>query len=57
MQAIWAIFDEDGSYVEDKRTGERMMMREDGGMFMLKLGVKRKGFERPDPPQTFRESL
>ena len=34
------VFDEDGCYVEDKRTQEKMWMREEGGMFMLRLWVK-----------------
>ena len=33
-------FDEDGSFIEDKNTGERMWLREEGGMFMLKMWVK-----------------
>ena len=35
------VFDEEGSYVEDKRTGEKMWMKEDGGMYMLKMWVKK----------------
>ena len=35
------VFDPEGSYVEDTYTGERMNLREDGGMFMLKLWVQR----------------
>ena len=35
------VFDEDGSYVEDKVTGERMWMRDEGGMYMLKMWVKK----------------
>ena len=34
------VFDEEGSYIEDKRTKERMWMREENGMFMLKMWVK-----------------
>ena len=34
------VFDKDGSYVEDTYTGERMPLREEGGMYMLKLWVK-----------------
>ena len=35
------VFDDEGSYIEDKRTGEIMSLREVGGMYMLKLWVKR----------------
>jgi hypothetical protein len=35
------IFDTEGSYIEDKETGEIMPLREEGGMFMLKLWVKK----------------
>ena len=37
------VFDAEGSYIEDKSTKEKMWMREDKGLFMLKLWVK-KGF-------------
>ena len=37
------VFDSEGSYIEDKATKEKMWMREDKGLFMLKLWV-RKGF-------------
>ena len=33
------VFDEDGSYIEDKRSGERMWLKEKDGMYMLKLWV------------------
>ena len=33
------VFDEEGSYVEDKVTGERMWMRDEGGMYMLKMRI------------------
>ena len=33
------VFDEDGSYIEDKNTGERMWLKEKDGMYMLKLWV------------------
>ena len=36
------VFDEDGSYVEDKLTGEKIWAKDDGGMFMIKLWVNRK---------------
>ena len=38
------VFDEEGSFIEDKRTGQRMWMREDGGMYMLKMWVRNPGF-------------
>ena len=36
------VFDEDGTYVEDKITGERIWAKDEGGMFMVKLWVNRK---------------
>ena len=42
MQAgIRVVFDSDGSYIEDKESGEWMDMRDDGRMFLLKLWCKR----------------
>ena len=39
------VFDDEGSFIEEKATGERMWMTEDGnGMFILKLWVKRPPF-------------
>ena len=38
------IFDEDGSYIENKSTGDRLWMHEDHGMYVLKLWVKRSPF-------------
>ena len=38
------VFDHDNSYIEDRSTGERMGLREDGGMYVLKLWVKKSGF-------------
>ena len=38
------VFDESGSYIEDKKNGERMWLREDKGMFMLKMWVKSSVF-------------
>ena len=32
--------DDEGSYIEDKRTGERIWMKEEGGMYLLKMWVK-----------------
>jgi len=37
------VFDRAGSYIEDEETNERMHLREENGMFMLKLWAK-KGF-------------
>ena len=39
-----AVFDDAGSYLEDKSTGERLWMKEKNGMYMLQLWVKREGF-------------
>ena len=36
------VFDEDGTYVEDKTTGEKIWARDEGGMFMVRLWVNRK---------------
>ena len=36
------VFDEDGSYIEDKQTGEKMWMEENNGMYILKLWVGAK---------------
>ena len=36
------VFDEDGSYIEDKASGEKLWMEESGGMYMLKMWVSRK---------------
>ena len=38
------VFDSEGSYIEDRRSREKMWLREQGGMYMLKLWVKGKGF-------------
>ena len=38
------VFSRCGSYVEDDETGERMHMTDKGGMYMLKLWVKRRPF-------------
>ena len=40
------VFDDDdeGSYIEDKQTGERMWMKKENGMYMLRLWVKRGAF-------------
>ena len=34
------VFDDEGSYIEDKSNGEKMWLREDNGMYMLKMYVK-----------------
>ena len=34
------VFDDSGSYIEDKRSGERMWLREENGMYMLKMYVR-----------------
>ena len=34
------IFDSDGSYIEDKTTGERMLLKDKEGMYMLSVWVK-----------------
>ena len=36
------VFDDDGSYIEDKPTGERTWMTQVGGMYSLKMWVSRK---------------
>ena len=38
------VFDPDGSYIQDKATGEKMWLKESGGMYMLKMWVKNTGF-------------
>ena len=39
------VFDDDGSYLEDKKTGEKIWMEEHGGMYAIRLWVKRgEGF-------------
>ena len=36
------VLDDDGSYIEDKATGEVSWMHEVNGMYMLKLWVSKK---------------
>ena len=36
------IFDDDGSYIEDKESSERAWMKQVGGMYPLKMWVSRK---------------
>ena len=38
------VFDQEGSYIEDKTTLETMWMTEDKGLFLLKMWVPRTGF-------------
>ena len=38
------VFDAEGSYIECKSTGERTWLKEQGGMFMLKMWVQRQPF-------------
>jgi hypothetical protein len=34
------VFDEDGSYIENKLTGQKTWLTEEGGMYALKMWVK-----------------
>ena len=36
------VFDDDDSYVEDKATGQKTCMTEDGGMYTLKMWVSKQ---------------
>ena len=38
------VFDADGSYIEDKSTEEKMWLRKENGMYMLRMWVKTDGF-------------
>ena len=38
------VFDDDGGYIEDKSTGERIWMEQIGGMYHVEIGVSREGF-------------
>ena len=38
------VFDSEGSYIEDKVTGEKLWMKEDGGVYTLRMWVKAEGF-------------
>ena len=38
------VFDESGSYIEDRTTHEKMWLQEKGGMYMLKMWVRGEGF-------------
>ena len=35
------VFDDEESYIQDKKTGEKIWLRDEGGMYMLKLWIKR----------------
>ena len=35
------VFDEEGSYIEDKETSEKMWLNEEQGMFMVKMWVRK----------------
>ena len=36
------VFDDEGSYVQDKATGEKIWAKDEGGMFMIKMWVNSK---------------
>ena len=36
------VFDPEGSYIDDRQSGERMWMTEEDGMYMLTMWVKRE---------------
>ena len=38
------VFDEEGSFIEDKETNEKIWLREEQGMFMVKMWVKKPTF-------------
>ena len=40
------VFDDDGSYIEDKASGEKSWMHKVNGMYMLKLWVSKKNPRR-----------
>ena len=42
------VFDNEGSYIKDKETGEVMNLKDTGTMHTLKLWVKRKGFQKQE---------
>ena len=41
------VFDQEGSYIQDKKTGEVIWLKEEGGMYMLKLWVKKPKADNP----------
>ena len=38
------VFDADGSYIQDKRSGEYMQLTEKNGLYMLRMWTKGQGF-------------
>ena len=38
------VFDDEGSYIEDKATNEKLWLLERGGMYILKVWVRKEGF-------------
>ena len=38
------VFDQDGSYIENRRTGDRLWLREDNGVFVLDVLVAPPGW-------------
>ena len=38
------VFDSDGSFIEDKLTGEKMWLKEENGMYRLRMWVRDEGF-------------
>ena len=45
------VFDDEGSDIVDKQTGEHMVFRDDGNMFMFKFWCRIGGFQRQVKPQ------
>ena len=41
------VFDPAGSYIEDRTSGQKMWMKEEGGMHMLKMWVRTPGADGP----------
>ena len=41
------VFDDEGSYIENKRTGERAILIKERGSYILSLWVPRKPQEQP----------
>ena len=39
------VFDDEGSYIQDKMSGEKLWMEEVGGMYMFKMWVSRKSIK------------
>ena len=33
------VFEEEGAYIEDRSTGEKMWLKEEGGMYLLQMWV------------------